>query len=141
MRINTEERIAAALERIAGVLERAYPLSLQVPPGVPVVSLQADPQPTWFPDDFLAEIPQRVWEAWNTAYGAELVRAELPKARAGWLSDAVKQRTGNKAVYIRHWLQNALKTQKNAALRGPHAEFDIGQVIREREAQRAKEGV
>jgi hypothetical protein len=90
-------------------------------------------------DDFLSDVPERARAAWDDAYGAELVRAELPKARAGWLSDAVKQRTGNKAVYIRHWLQNALKTQKNAALRGPHAEFDIGQVIREREALRAKE--
>lgn len=102
------ERIAIALERIADALEGKASHRAEIP---------ASPQTTIDDSDspaFLDGISTQAVEAWRKAYGAELVRDELPKAEAGWLSDDFKQRTGSKSVYIRHWLQNAARDRAKA---------------------------
>jgi hypothetical protein len=91
--------------------------------------------------EFLYDVPTAAIRSWHEAFGSKLVETELPKAKAGWLSQPdYKRASTTKGNYIRHWLQNAEKDAKNAARAGPKAEVDMVSFIRRRdEAQAALE--
>lgn len=88
-------------------------------------------------DDFLDDVPLLAQKAWVSAYGAELVKTQLPLCWAAWASNTSRQIGGAKAVFIRNWLQNEKNKPPNTTPVVPQKTYTTS-VVSEAEAIRTR---
>ena len=121
--METMERIASALERIAAAVEgemnwpaprkskletvRVLSNGPADDPEGPIEELRAV-----VGSQMLSTIKQRAQRAWIATFGFELVKTEIPFAYQRWVSNSEREKMGRPQLFLSHWFKNAMKDRE-----------------------------